>query len=203
MNDFQIKAKGSILTYSEYLKLVVHLVDLGLTTGDNQTEALSEFTALNLKRMQRIDKTLKFSNEVLSTIDALDQAQDWWMITEAWCGDSAQILPVLGKMAGESKGKINLRIILRDENPALMELYLTNGNKSVPKLVAFDKNNHELFTWGPRPLEAQQLLFDWKENPNGRTWDDFEKELHTWYAKDKTLSIQQEISGLITQKIII
>ncbi len=197
MSEFQKKAKGSILSYAMYLKLVEQLVNFGLTTGENQTEALAGFTALNLKRMQRIDKTLKLSSQIVAAISELEQAQEWLLITEAWCGDSAQALPVISAMAAESKGKINLSIILRDENPELMAMHLTNGNKSIPKLVAFGKNQKELFTWGPRPYEAQQLLVNWKTNPNDRTWDDFEKELHTWYAKDKTQSIQQEFQGLI------
>ena len=85
-----------------------------------------------------------------------------------------------------------MKIILRDENPEWIEKYRTNGRKSIPKLVAFDKEGEELFSWGPRLVPAHQILLHWKENPLEVTKEDFEKELHTWYAKDKSLSLQKE-----------
>ena len=78
-----------------------------------------------------------------------------------------------------------------------MEQYLTNGSKSIPKLIAFNSNAKELFTWGPRPVPAQELLMNWKKNPAGRNWEAFETELHTWYARDKSKTIQEEFVNLI------
>lgn len=194
------KVNGSILPYPEYIQLVEKLVNEGKTTGHKQSEALAGFTSLNLKRMQRIDKTLHLSEKIIESIESIEESQNWWVITEAWCGDSAQNLPIIARIAEESRGSINLNILFRDDNPELMNQYLTNGSKSIPKLIAFDNEGHELFTWGPRPEPAHQLLLEWKTNPNGINWDDFEKELHTWYAKDKAETIQQEFSRLIGLK---
>ncbi|MBC9794991.1 thioredoxin family protein [Sinomicrobium weinanense] len=197
MNKLETSIQGNIFNYSEYVAWMEELVRNGRTSGSKQTEALAGFTALNLKRTQRLDKTAKIEAELKELLSGLEQPQDWWVITEAWCGDGAQNIPVMAKMAAESNGMIRLHMILRDKNPDLMDRYLTNGARSIPKLAAFDPSGNELFTWGPRPEPAQQLLLDWKAAPGDRSWDDFEKELHTWYAKDKTQTMQQEFIALL------
>ena len=191
------KVKGSVFTYPQFIEWVEQLVQDGKTSGDNQTDDLISFTALNLKRMQRIDKTMQMAPELMNCLRQLDP-QRWWVITEAWCGDSAQSLPVIGAMAANSGGVIDLNIMLRDENPAIMDDYLTNGGKSIPKLVVFDNAGNELFTWGPRPKSAQEILLSWKNNPNGKSWEEFERELHGWYTKNKQQEIQAEFVQLLS-----
>lgn len=184
-----------VFTYSEFYDWMLSLVAAGKTSGNNQTETLADFTALNKGRMKRLNRTLLLQPDLLLKLESLEKPQNWLVITEAWCGDSAQCLPVIGKMASYSD-KIKLSIVLRDENPQLMEVYHTNGSKSIPKLIAFDENKKELFIWGPRPVPAQEILTSWKKEPEGRNWEEFEKELHTWYAKDKTITLQQEFLKL-------
>lgn len=197
MDEFQKTAKGKRLTYQEYIDWVDQMVENKQTSGSNQSEVLVDFTALNQRRMKRLNKTLKINEELLKAIKT-GPKQTWWVITEAWCGDSAQNLPVIGNIAQASAGTVELNIIIRDENPALMDQYLTNGGAAIPKLIAFDENGKELFTLGPRPKPAAQLAKEWKTNPNGRSHDDFERELHTWYAKDKSQTIQEELLQLLT-----
>lgn len=86
-----------------------------------------------------------------------------------------------------------MRILLRDDNPEAMNRYLTNGGRSIPKLITIDTDGNELFTWGPRPQPAQQIIIAWKQNPEAITHEDAEKELHLWYAKDKGKTLQHEI----------
>lgn len=178
--------------YSEFIGWVEKLVDSKLTSGNNQNEKLIEFTKLNFFRMNRLYKTINIEETLTIEIDSLVEAQKWVIITEAWCGDSAQILPILAKISSSSNNKIELQIILRDLNPKTMDKYLTNGSKSIPKLIAFDNNGNEIFTWGPRPAQAQKLFNAWKQS-NDLTWDEFEIQLHKCYTQDKGLSIQNEI----------
>ncbi|WP_417885365.1 thioredoxin family protein [Zunongwangia sp.] len=185
-----------VFSYIEFYEWTLQLVENKQTSGEEQTEKLIEYTALNAKRMKRISKTAKIIPELENLVSELDKPQVWYLITEAWCGDSAQNLPVIGKIAAAGD-KIDLRVILRDKNPEFMDKYRTNGSKSIPKLVAFSEEGVELFTWGPRPEPGQEILRDWKENPNGRDHDDFAKELHGWYAKDKSHTIQHEFLNLI------
>lgn len=189
----------SYKSFDGFLNWVDELVQNHSTSGENQSEKYIQYTKLNQSRMKRIVKTLTLEDGVLDAVRNLNAKLKWVLITEAWCGDSAQSLPVLGKIAEASEGKIDLKIIGRDEHPEWINQYTTNGSKSIPKLIAFDENNQERFVWGPRPEQAQAILMDWKTNPNGRSKEDFEVELHTWYAKDKGISVQDEIKNLLNQ----
>jgi hypothetical protein len=39
-----------------------------------------------------------------------------------------------------------------------MDAYLTNGGRSIPKLICLDKSGKEIFTWGPRPEVIQEVM---------------------------------------------
>ncbi len=194
-----MQIKGTTYNYQQFMQYVQALVEEGTTSGNNKSEALVGFTALNFKRMERLNKTIEIEDQLLDKLGSLGSKQIWIVISEAWCGDSAQCLPAIAKIAEHSAGLIDLQIILRDENPEWIEKYHTNGSKSIPKLISFNTLGKELFTWGPRPETAQQLLKNWKANTEGKSWDDFEKELHTWYAKDKTLSLQKEFYEILSK----
>lgn len=186
-----MKIKNPVFSYNEFNQWMGTLSKEGKTSGEDQSEVMAEYTSLNNKRMKRLNKTINLHPEFLELIEAIKKPQVWYLITETWCGDSAQNLPVIAKIAASNE-KIDLRIILRDENPEWIDKYRTNGGKSIPKLVAFDQEGEELFSWGPRPLSAHHIMLHWKENPLEVTKADFEKELHTWYAQDKSLSLQKE-----------
>jgi hypothetical protein len=182
-------------TYHDFLQLMQQLVDESSTSGTDQSEFLVGFTKLNFQRMQRLDKTAQLTDTLSAKMKHISP-QIWWIITEAWCGDSAQNLPFIAKAAEASGGRVELRIILRDEHTDIMNNYLTNGGKSIPKLIALD-GDKELFRWGPRPQLAQGMMVDWKRDPRGKTFEEFENELHTWYTKDKGVSTQTELLDLI------
>ncbi len=187
-----------LFTYESYLKNFEKWVENKETSSENPTEALVEFTKLNLARTQRIHKTIAINPELKGVVEGLKHHYTWVVITEAWCGDSAQNLPVIAEIAKLNPEKIKLHILLRDENLKLMDQYLTNGARAIPKLFAVnDTLGTDAFVWGPRPASAQELLIAWKKNPEGKFWDDFEKELHGWYAKDKGQSLQQEFFELL------
>jgi hypothetical protein len=184
-------------TYKTFNQLLNTLFDEGKTTGNNQSNEYLFYAKLNLQRMKRWDKTFGLHKDVLDIMPAI-APQDWWVITEGWCGDSAQCLPIIEKMAEASNGKVTLHIILRDENPQIMDQYLTNGtSRSIPILAAFDKEGKFLFKWGPRPHGAQMLLTAWKNNPAASSFEEFEKEMHTWYAQDKGNALQNEFMHLL------
>lgn len=181
----------------EYYEKMKTWAEQGQTSGKEQSDSRIAFTALNHKRIQRILKTFRVAPKLEELLSSLGGDQYWFVFTESWCGDSAQISPILTKFAAASNGKIHLRFLFRDEHPQLMQKYLTNGGLSIPKLVAFDEQGLELFQFGPRPASAQKILLDWKQDSGGRTHDDFEKELHTFYAKDRGKSIEAEFQQLL------
>lgn len=186
-------------SYNEYKNKIEKLLKEGKTTGTKQSESLLKFTELNQQRMKRVEKQFKLLPELKKLLQKLKENLTWLVLAEAWCGDCAQNIPALASIANCSNGKINFKIIISSEYPQLLDNYLTNGARSIPKLICFDHNLNELFIWGPRPAPAQKILFHYKENKDKMSWDDFEKKLHLWYAKDKSITIQEEIKDLITQ----
>lgn len=191
-----------LYTYESYLKEFEKWIKKGITSSGNHSPALVEFTKLNWSRTQRIHKTISLNAELKIAAEKIQNNYTWMVLTEAWCGDSAQNLPVIAEIAKLNPEKIKLYILLRDENPELMDKYLTNGARAIPKLIAVNETmNKETFVWGPRPLPAQELLRKWKRNPGDKSWEEFEKELHSWYAKDKTQTIQSEFLSLLNELI--
>jgi len=144
---------------------------------------------LNWSRMTRHMKTYEPSEELRLAISKLPP-QTWVVITEDWCGDSAQTLPVVSVIASLND-TIVLRILDRDTYPDAMDLYLTNGSRSVPIVVAFDNHGHELWHWGPRPEAAKPLVEEWKQQFENKS--DMYPLLHTWYAQHGHEEIERDM----------
>ena len=121
----------------------------------------------------------------------------WLIITEGWCGDAAQNIPTIEKIAAQSEN-IETRYILRDENLELMDNYLTNNARSIPKLIALDADNLEVVgTWGPRPQISMDYFQELKNQ--GLEKPEIMEKLQRWYIADKEHSIQTEFENLLDQ----
>ncbi len=184
------------ISYSEYRQLIDSLLEEGKTTGPNQSEAMTHYTQMNAVRMKRLDKKTKLNEELLTALEGINQSLIWLVITEGWCGDAAQIVPVLARMAAQNP-LIDLKLILRDDNLEVMDAYLTDGARGIPKLIVLNPETLEtLVTWGPRPKPAQEMLYEFKANPD-ESYPEFSKRLQIWYAKDKAQHIQAELLEVI------
>lgn len=149
------------LSYSVYLQLTEKLVAEGKTSGPNQSEAYVHYTKLNLQRMKRLNKTVDIPQSLQELLSQKANNWTWITLTEPWCGDAAQCVPVIEKLGTSSKA-INTVYLLRDEHPTIMDAYLTNGGRSIPKLICLDANGKEVFTWGPRPAVIQEVMNELK-----------------------------------------
>lgn len=151
-----------------------------------------EYLAINFQRLKRGVKQAKLSDRLNSQIQHLKQPVHWLVLTEPWCGDAAQSLGFLNAVEKSSQGKIKLGLLYRDENLELIDQFLTNGGRSIPKLIQLDHQLNVTGTWGPRPKAAQDLVVAMKSA--GEPYGD---ALHSWYAKDKNQSIDQELIQLL------
>jgi len=86
------------LSYIEYRDLIVSLFKEGKATGDDSSEEMLHYTRLNIQRMERLDKTAVLSETLLASVQALKNRYHFLVITEGWCGDAAQIVPLFDKM---------------------------------------------------------------------------------------------------------
>jgi thiol-disulfide isomerase/thioredoxin len=190
------KSLSQSYSYTEYRNQVKTLLKEGKSSGNEQSEALTHYSELNEARMNRLEKTVKISTEIIQKLNQLNGDYVWLVISEGWCGDAAQIIPVIYKMA-ELSEKIDLKIVFRDENEDLMNLFLSNGTKSIPKLLILDKSTLDVLGhFGPRPMGAKQLILDYKAK-HGIVDETAKTNLQLWYLHDKGLSIQKEILDLI------
>ncbi len=183
-------ALNSAINYKVYSEQMTHFFESKSTSGADQSEGLIEYTALNYQRMKRLDKTIKVDDTQIKEFQKLNKEINWLIITEAWCGDAAQVIPVLNKIAEATK-TIKIKLAYRDEHPQLMDLFLTNGARSIPKLIALDRNQNILYTWGPRPAEATKMVNDFKIK-NGSLTTQFKQDLQIWYNKNKGQGVIQD-----------
>ena len=184
-------------SYKNFNALVERLFGEHTTTNGNVSGTYLEYTKLNLQRTQRIDKKGKLTSDAAKALEAFDGKLVWVVITEGWCGDSAQTLPYINVMA-EASDNIELKVILRDEYPQIIDAFLTNGAKAIPKLVMIDPETLEVKAeWGPRPASVQELYLAERKDPEIGP-EQASKNLHLWYARNKGAEVQREIAEIIS-----
>ncbi len=185
-------------TYGQYRQLIDKLLEREKTTGDKQSEQMVEYSRMNVHRMNRLDDQIELKDSLVERLEKLDRKWVWLVLTEGWCGDAAQNVPAMNKMA-EVTSNIELKFILRDEHPEIMEHFLTDGSRSIPKLICLDAETLEVIgSWGPRPQPIQEKALQWKDDPgiSNREWGE---KLHKWYADNQTREIQEEFEALLEQ----
>ncbi len=191
MNEYLEKS----MTFAEYIKLIDDLLMDGKTTGTNQSEAMFNYGKLNRQRIHRLEKTVVINDSLKAKVRNVSRKMIWLIITEGWCGDAAQNIPIIEKIAAESEN-IETHYVLRDENLELMDAYLTNNARSIPKLIALDAETQtEIGTWGPRPKISMDYFLEMKHQ--GLEKPQMMENLQRWYLADKNQSIQDEFESLI------
>ncbi len=195
VQDIIQEALQNSYSYQEYRDLVKKLLLENKSTGEDSSEEVYNFTVLNDKRMNRLDKTLKLQEQTILRLSKINKKQTWLLIVEGWCGDAAQNAPVINKMAMVNSA-IDLRVVLRDKNIPLIDNFLTNGSRAIPKLILLDENNTVVSTWGARPTEATQMVADYKAK-YGKIDAQFKQDLQVWYNKNKGVNLQEDVISLI------
>ena len=192
----QIVASG--LAPAAYDKVMEQRATVDPATLEGMDAERAEFAKLNLHRVGRIRRTWKPSDELAALAARLEGPQTWMILTEPWCGDSAQCLPCLELLAASRPG-ITLRYVLRDDNLEIMDRYLTDDKRSIPILVAFDSRGEELFRWGSRPAEAQAII-------TAALAEGLEKaarleKLHLFYGRNRGRALDGELVAVLTRHL--
>jgi hypothetical protein len=188
---------GTRYSYHGYVQLTEDLLAREQTTGTNHSPSMIEYTRLNLQRQHRLYKTASLDPALVAAVKGLQGRYNWTVISEAWCGDVAQNLPVIALVA-EQNPDIHLEVVLRDENPTLMDAFETDGGRAIPILVVTDADTGAFITrWGPRPAPAQQMVRDYKALETKPPYAEFVKGLQLWYRDDHTRTLQAELLALV------
>ncbi|MCO5231156.1 MAG: thioredoxin family protein [Chitinophagales bacterium] len=183
------------MQWDAYKELLDNLMLEGKTTGEQQSEELLTYAKMNLQRMKRIDKSFKEDEQFRIFLGGFQGKIKVLAITEGWCGDASQSVPVVANIAKNHADKLELKVILRDEDTELIDQFLTNGGRSIPKFIFLGENNQLLGNWGPRPKVLQEIFIEMKKN--NLPFDELSEKLHSWYGKDKARTIQSELMELI------
>ncbi len=196
MENTVAKALIESYTYVEYRKRIEDLLKEGKASGNEQSEDLLKYSLLNETRMNRLDKTIIVTDEVKKALGELNRKYIWLVIAEGWCGDAAQVLPIVNKMSQETDN-IELKIVFRDENPELMSHFQTNGRNAIPKLIIIDKATGGVKgNWGDRPKGARETIEKYKAM-HGVVDEGGKAELQLWYLHDKGVTTQNELTNLM------
>lgn len=184
------------MTFQEYLSYFETLVGTPLEaqTAPYDNPDYIDYTRLNWSRMNRWLKKGDLSESLKRVIQEIQVPQQWIVITEPWCGDAAHSVPFI-ELASRENALIQVSYELRDSEPFRINDYLTNGSKSIPKLVIRDAEGNDLATWGPRPVGCQEV-YTKLINENA----DFERtktEIQHWYNANKGEDIQDELFTLL------
>lgn len=183
-------------SYDTYKELVSKLIINNRTSGNNQSENNIYFTKLNAERVKRIEKTTVLNEDLKQQLDKIIDPLTILVIAEAWCGDVAQNLPPL-KIISDYNPNVEVKIIFRDENPEVMDQFLTQGTRSIPVFLLIKRDSLEVIgKWGPRPDPAQKIMREAKLRKD-YSHDEATKEIQLWYAKDRTVTFQKELSDFL------
>lgn len=196
MYQFTQELLKDMMSYEDFTAYAQSVLDKKITTAPYDNQDYFQYTEVNYNREKKSLRNFQLDKKLYNVISEGINEWTWVLINEPWCGDGSFIQPVLYAMSLASGGSIDFKIVLRDQNPDIINAYLTNGGKAIPKLVCLDKNLNELGSWGPRPIVLQDLFNEWKKE------EDFDlntkiKKVNRWYIKDKNESIQEEFIALI------
>jgi len=182
------------MDFPQYLLVFENILRAQAPSAPYDNAAYLDYTKLNWSRMNRWLKKGVLSEATIERIGRITARQQWLVITEPWCGDAAHSVPFI-QLIAQQNPLISVEYELRDSLPFRINQYLTNGSKSIPKLIMRDGEGRDLAVWGPRPA-ACQLLYD-RLKAEGADFETQKVELQNWYNADKGQSVQQELCELI------
>ena len=114
----------------------------------------------NREQFDQNEKDLQLTPEVTQALANLPQRVSVLALAEDWCGDVIANLPIVGRLAEASGGKLDLRILLRDQQPGeqVMNEHLNKGQyKSIPTVIFLDDDLKEVGVWVERPASVTKL----------------------------------------------
>ena len=190
----QKTTKMTTLTWEAYIQRFEDILSGTFTNEIYAKEAYRDYVKMNFSRMNRWLKNIEIDADLKNKLSSIGETQNWYLITEPWCGDAAHSVPLIYLMS-QLNDNINLHLVLRDDNHDFIDQYLTNGGRSIPKLVARSAEGEDVFVWGPRPKDL--AVIHAKLKSENADFDNINKTLQTWYNHNKGVGIQQEFNGIL------
>lgn len=178
------------ISFDEYFKRTEEITNKNEADLTEEEAKMLEYYKLGVQRMSRMLKVYKPSEEQLQKLAEKNFKGKLLIITEGWCGDAGQTVPAVSLFF---EGKNEVRVIYRDENPDLIDQFLTDGTRSIPIVVILNENDEVIAHWGPRPAYGIELLKKYKADPENYTKDQFYNDIQVYYAKNRGKDAIDEI----------
>lgn len=182
------------MNFQEYLHYFEQVLNQEVTLAPYDKPDYFNYTKLNWSRMNRWLKTAELSEATKASVAGIREPQQWIVITEPWCGDAAHIVPFI-QMMSLLNPMVTVDYELRDSEPHRIAQYLTNGGKSIPKLIIRNSQGTDLAVWGPRPAKCQEVYASL--HAQNTDSDTLKAALQNWYNADKGQEIQAELRALL------
>lgn len=183
------------MTFEEYIAYFQDIIEHPEQYETYQRPDYLHYAKMNWARQNRWLKKFEANLELKQIISSVTEEQHWILITEPWCGDAAHSVPQIYNIVKDNP-VIDLEIQLRDSEPFLIEDYLTDGSKSIPKLIIRNDVGHDKIIWGPRPEKLQATFLQMKAD--GRSFEEINNVLQHWYNEDKGEELQKELLALLS-----
>ena len=159
-------------------------------------ETFAEFLARPIKDHElwvALYKRVTIPIEISARVEALGGHWHLLVLTEDWCGDSVNIVPIVAKLT-ESVSNMDMRMLARDENLDIMDSHLTGTSRSIPIVILLNPKYEECGWWGPRPRELQKWVVEkGMQLPKEERY----REVRTFYARDHGLTTMRELAGML------
>jgi Thioredoxin len=193
--------KYSITSFETYLmegyQKSVDTLQANIATNTESDTKQLEYITNNFNTVKTILKTYEPSASMRAITNKLQEI-DVYIIMENWCGSSASNVPFVVKILNTIKGA-KIHIVPRDANEDFMNLYLSDGKKSIPIVVAFDKNGNELFKWGSST--AAQSEYAKKLQAQNMEFPDFINAMKKWFLENNAEAIEADFLSLLKQLV--
>ena len=159
-------------------------------------ETFAEFIARPIKDHElwvALYKRVTIPIEISARVEALGGHWHLLVLSEDWCGDSVNIVPIIAKLT-EAVSNMDMRILARDENLDIMDTHLTGKSRSIPIVILLNQKYQECGLWGPRPSPLQKWVM---EKGMLLPKDERYREVRTFYARDHGLTTMHEIVEML------
>ncbi len=178
------------VTFEEYLVRAKRDYE-NMTDGDD--DEMKEYYRLGIQRMERMVSRFHPDADQVSLLSQMNFKGKILIVSEPWCGDASQALPVISAFFGTD----HVRITYRDKEPSLIDDFLTNGAKSIPVVIILNESFEVINVWGARPQYGRELLAKYKQDPEAYSKELFHNDLQVYYAKNKGYDTITEILEMI------
>jgi hypothetical protein len=132
-------------------------------------------------------------DEFLRRVAAVPGKWHLLVLSEDWCGDAVNTVPVVARLAALSPN-LELRVLARDENLDLMDAHLTGTSRSIPIVILLDAEYRERAWWGPRPTALQDSVSgEWQVLEKASRY----REARIWYARDRGRTTLEEVVSML------